>query len=88
LGIEVFVDLDLGKGGPYHLHGLDSACSYIVSLREGNPSVVGTEVGSPHGLGRLEAGIHHVPDQFLTDYSNHFVQIVKILDAGDRLAGC
>lgn len=59
-----------------------------MSLREGNPFVVvvGNQVGRPHGPGRLEEGIHH--DQRLTDCSNHFVQIVKILVEGDRLAGC
>lgn len=47
-----------------------------------------TEVGSPHGLARLE-GIHHALDLRLTDCSYHFVQIVKILDGGDhRLADC
>jgi hypothetical protein len=59
-----------------------------VSSREGNLSVVGTEVGSHPGLGRLGEEIHHVLDQHLTDCSNHFVQIVKILDEDDRLAGC
>lgn len=48
-----------------------------------------TEVGSPHGLARLEEGIHHALDLRLTDCSYHFVQIVKILDGGDhRLADC
>jgi hypothetical protein len=58
-------------------------------LGEGNPSVADTEVGSPHGLARLEEGIHHALDLRLTDCSYHFVQIVKILDGGDhRLADC
>jgi hypothetical protein len=51
-----------------------------------SPSVVGTEAESPHGLDRLEE-IHRVPGLRLTDCSNHFVPIVRILDGGDRLAG-
>jgi hypothetical protein len=51
--------------------------------------VADTEVGSLHGLDRLEEGIHHVPGPHWTDYSDHFVQIVRILDGDDhQLADC
>jgi hypothetical protein len=60
-----------------------------VSLQEGNPLVVDTEVGSLHAHDRLEEEIHHVPGLRRTDCSDHFAQIVMILDGGDhRLADC
>ncbi len=59
-----------------------------MSLREGIPFVVaGTEVGRPRALGLLEEETLRGPDQRLTDCSYHFVQSVKILVEGDRLAG-
>lgn len=60
-----------------------------MSLGEDNPFAVDIEAESPHAPARLEEEIHHVPGLRLTDCSNRFVRIARILGGGDhRLVGC